>query len=296
MSSVLLLSALGSDRYRVAILDHGEPPFVDELPDPSRIMNIYKGRVVSIEPSIQSAFVDIGGDRNAFLHITDIEPGCYAFRKAKPRPGQEKPPIEDIFQCGDDVIVQILEEATDPRKGPLSTTYLSIAGPGLLLMSGLDGIRVSKKVPVEAHPRLRETIRQLQPLPGLGFIVRPGGVDCTPEEFNVEMAYLKHTWLAMLARCIGRSPTQVYRTCHPVAWLMKSLCTALYDHAWIDDTTLYEKARTFARAALPHLADRIQLYEGAQPLMEHHGIREEYLRRAAPRTDGPEDTGPTTKN
>ena len=282
MTSTLLLSVRPSGRYRIAVLNNGEAEHVDELPAPTREGNIYKGRVHAVEPSIQSVFVNIGAARNGFLHISDVEPGCYTARKATPLPGREKPPMEDILKRGDDVVVQIIKEATHPTKGPTVTTYLSLAGPGLVLMPGLDRVGVSRRIADADRQRLHETIRQLQPPPGLGFIVREAGLHHSAEQFRAEMAYLHHAWLGLLARCIAPAPVEVYRESHPLAWLMNRLCTGRFDQAWIDDPALYKEARTFARPALPHLADRIRLYEGAEPLLEHHGIREEDLGRTAP--------------
>src|SRR5207245_2539572 len=178
MSKVMLINVLQPEECRIAILENGvlEELYVERTSHESYVNNIYKGRIVNIEPSIQAAFVDFGVGRNGFLHISDVEPqyfrqGGYDPRKAilpnggqsrdrdfdQPEEGDDgphsenrgreggrnggvktarhrigvrprfKPPIQDIFQRGDEVLVQVIKEGIG-TKGPTLSTYISIPG------------------------------------------------------------------------------------------------------------------------------------------------------------------------
>ena len=160
--------------------------------------NIYKGKIVNLEPSIQAAFVDFGVGRNGFLHISDVEPQYFRQggydpdkpirngrdrngrggdgsaeekkddrprRGRRPRPGdrpREKPPLQEIFRRGDEVLVQVIKEGIG-NKGPTLSTYISIPGRYLVLMPALGRVGVSRKIEDEdARPVL--AIEDREPL------------------------------------------------------------------------------------------------------------------------------------
>src|SRR5690606_13907958 len=153
--------------------------------------NIYKGRVVNVEPSIQAAFVDFGVGRNGFLHVSDVEYEYYRHlmpnggddddyednngrgngRRRNDRRTRNKPPIQDIFQRGSEVLVQVIKEGIG-TKGPTLSTYISIPGRYLVLMPALQRVGVSRKIEDEEDRRkLRRLMQQLSPPEGLGFII-----------------------------------------------------------------------------------------------------------------------------
>ena len=215
--------------------------------------NIYKGRIVNLEPSIQAAFVDFGVGRNGFLHISDVEPQYFRQggfdpdepidadgrdgrrrdderrradgddddddgddegddgRAARPRrrratpaaPGARpriKPPIQDIFRRGDEVLVQVIKEGIG-TKGPTLSTYISIPGRYLVLMPALGRVGVSRKIEDDdVRRRLRDIMLELNPPKGLGFIVRTAGIDRTKKELSRDLAYLLRLWKVIVRR------------------------------------------------------------------------------------------------
>ncbi len=200
--------------------------------------NIYKGRIINLEPSIQAAFVDFGVGRNGFLHISDVEPQYFrqggfdpeeamqgnrmadidtgdddgppaAQAPAEPhRRPRIKPPIQDIFRRGDEVLVQCIKEGIG-TKGPTLSTYISIPGRYLVLMPPLGRVGVSRKIEDEKVRRtLRDTLLELNPPKGLGFIVRTAGQDRTKKELSRDMAYLLRLWKVHVRR-VKKSPTPV---------------------------------------------------------------------------------------
>src|SRR4029079_3959017 len=116
------------------------------------------------------------------------------------RLGRPKPPIQDIFRRGQEVLVQVIKEGIG-TKGPTLSTYISIAGRYLVLMPGLNRVGVSRKIiDEEARRRLREIFHELQPPKGLGFIIRTAGLDKNKKELQRDLAYLSRLWQVVVRR------------------------------------------------------------------------------------------------
>lgn len=205
MKKEMLINVAQSEECRIAIVEDGhlEELYLERTNQDNYVGNIYKGKIVNLEPSIQAAFVDFGVGRNGFLHISDVEPqyfrqGGYdpkepledtvergsradrngVRRRLSSRP-RVKPPIQDIFRRGDEVIVQVIKEGIG-AKGPTLSTYISIPGRYVVLMPALGRVGVSRKIEDEEERRhLREIMLELNPPKGIGFIVRTAGAGRT---------------------------------------------------------------------------------------------------------------------
>lgn len=157
----MLVNFRQPEECRIAMVEDGqlEELYVERSTNENFAGNIYKGIIVNIEPSIQAAFVDFGAGRNGFLHISDVEPSYF---KQDPKFVEEhsdyhshhdedgygrpriKPLIQDVFQRGDEVVVQVTKEGIG-TKGPTLSTYISIPGRYLVLMQSLGRVGVSRK-------------------------------------------------------------------------------------------------------------------------------------------------------
>ncbi len=238
----MLINVAQPEECRIAIVEDGtlEELYIERTSQDNYVGNIYKGKVVNLEPSIQAAFVDFGVGRNGFLHISDVEPqyyrqggydpgrplesGATAHRadvdvgddepegddeNGRPRrgPGQRpgarpriKPPIQDILRRGDEVLVQVIKEGMG-TKGPTLSTYISIPGRYLVLMPALGRVGVSRKIEDdEVRRKLRDVMLELNPPKGLGFIVRTAGIDRTKRELSRDLAYLLRLWKVIVRR------------------------------------------------------------------------------------------------
>jgi ribonuclease E len=225
-----------------------EELYIERSSQDNYVGNIYKGKVVNIEPSIQAAFIDFGVGRNGFLHISDVEPqyfrqggydpnkpiedgGSHRHRgnggdehvgdegeesqpqrgRRGPRPGARpriKPPIQDILRRGDEVLVQVIKEGIG-TKGPTLSTYISIPGRYLVLMPALGRVGVSRKIEDDdIRRKLRDVMLELNPPKGLGFIIRTAGIDRTKKELSRDLAYLLRLWKVIVRR-IKKSPAPV---------------------------------------------------------------------------------------
>src|SRR6185503_3157222 len=203
MKQEMLINVSQPEECRIAIIEDGvlEELYIERSSLENYVGNIYKGRVVNLEPSIQAAFVDFGVGRNGFLHVSDVEYQYYKHllpngrdrggedeeddpRTARERPRgrnersvRNKPPIQEIFKRGSEVLVQVIKEGIG-TKGPTLSTYISIPGRYLVLMPGLQRVGVSRKIDdEETRRKLRASLNELQPPAGLGFIIRTAGID-----------------------------------------------------------------------------------------------------------------------
>jgi len=183
MKQEMLINVAQPEECRIAIVEDGllEELYIERASADNYVGNIYKGRIVNLEPSIQAAFVDFGVGRNGFLHISDVEPQYFRLGGFDPaealepvgagrgrdidlgdeepepatkprarnlRPGARpriKPPIQEIFRRGDEVLVQVIKEGIG-TKGPTLTTYISIPGRYLVMMPGMNRLGVSRKI------------------------------------------------------------------------------------------------------------------------------------------------------
>jgi ribonuclease E len=329
MRQEMLINVAQPEECRIAIVEDGllEELYLERSSQSNYVGNIYKGRIVNLEPSIQAAFVDFGVGRNGFLHISDVEPqyfrqGGYDPRKAimpgggqgrdrdfdrsEPReddssdPQQTqrgrggrnggvktarqrvgvrprfKPPIQDIFQRGDEVLVQVIKEGIG-TKGPTLSTYISIPGRYLVLMPALGRIGVSRKIENdEDRRRLRDILRELNPPKGVGFIVRTAGTDRTKKELSRDLAYLLRLWKVIVRRIKKTSgPVDIYEESDMIIRTIRDIFTGDVDTIYIDEPKAFERAKEFLQIVMPRYVNRLKLYEGREPLFHKYKLDEE---------------------
>jgi len=317
MKQEMLINVSQPEECRIAIMEDGvlEELYVERTSQDNLVGNIYKGRIVNIEPSIQAAFVDFGVGRNGFLHISDVEPQYYrqggldpdkAFEageaggrgsdadeadaedgkktatRRRPRLGDRprvKPPIQDVLRRGDEVLVQVIKEGFG-TKGPTLSTYISIPGRYLVLMPPLGRVGVSKKIDDEHERRvLRDIMLDLRPPKGVGFVVRTAGTERTKSEMARDMAYLLRLWKSIVRRMRKYSaPIDIYQESDMIIRTIRDMFTEDVGRILIDEPAAYERAREFLELVMPKYVSRLQLYEGKEPLFHRYGLEEEIGR------------------
>ncbi len=305
MKKEMLINVLQPEESRIAIIEDGvlEELYVERTSAENFVGNIYKGRVVNIEPSIQAAFVDFGVGRNGFLHVSDVEYQYYKHlvdgeessedeggngngrssrgrgRKRNERSTRNKPPIQEIFKRGSEVLVQVIKEGLG-TKGPTLSTYISIPGRYLVLMPGLQRVGVSRKIEDdEARRKLRSSLNELKPPPGLGFIIRTAGIDRTKKDLQRDLNYLMRLWRTIVRRIKNTSgPVDIYEESDMIIRTIRDIYNSEIDALWIDEPEAYERAREFMKIVMPRQADRIQLYQGKDPIFHKYKIEEEIAR------------------
>ena len=313
MSQKMLVNARLEEELRIAVVENDalEELYVERTTNDNYVGNIYKGVVVNIEQSLQAVFVDFGVGHNGFLHISDVEP--HYFKQAPNfvpheedyrRPGgrhndddyvdsgrpRHKPPIQDIFQRGDEVLVQVIKEGIG-TKGPTLSTYISIPGRYLVLMPHLGRVGVSRKIADESVRRkLRSLMADLKPPEGLGFIVRTAGSDRTRKELAYDLAYLMRLWRSIVRRVKNLpGPVGIYEESDVVIRTIRDAFTSNVDEIIVDEKGAFERASEFLRVIMPRYADRIKYYSGREPLFTKYNVDSEIAKinyRTVPLCDG----------
>ncbi len=204
--------------------------------------------------------------------------------------GLVKPPIQEIFRRGDEVLVQVIKESIG-TKGPTLSTYISIPGRYLVLMPGLNRVGVSRKIVDESQRRkLREIMHELNPPKGLGFIVRTAGLERTKRELARDLAYLLRLWKVILRRIKkSKAPTPIYQESDMIIRTIRDIFTSEIDTIWIDEPLAFERAQDFLKVVMPRFVNRLKLYDEKVPLFHKYGIEEEIAkiqRRHVPLPEG----------
>jgi ribonuclease G len=289
MKREILISATPRET-RVAIL---EDDLLVELmvdhPDAERLVgDIYLGSVQAVLPGIQAAFVDIGTDKAAFLHVSDLgkdpadddeddEDG--GRRDGADRAGRF-PPIQDMIQKGERVMVQASKEPIG-TKGPRVTTHISLPGRFLVYMPGSKHIGVSRKIEQrDERSRLRALARDVVPDGAGGVIIRTVGEELTKEIFQREFNTLQETWKKIQKRAKGaRPPALIHREAKLTSGIIRDVFTQKVDALIIDSKEVYNEVKQYVEGVDPDLMSRVQLYEDPVPLFDKFGI-EEAIREA----------------
>jgi ribonuclease E len=204
--------------------------------------------------------------------------------------GPAKPPIQEIFRRGDEVLVQVIKESIG-TKGPTLSTYISIPGRYLVLMPGLNRVGVSRKIIDEGQRRkLREIMHELNPPKGLGFIVRTAGLERTKRELARDLAYLLRLWKVILRRIKkSKAPTPIYQESDMIIRTIRDIFNSEIDTIWIDEPSAFERAQDFLRVVMPRFVNRLKLYDEKVPLFHKYGIEDEIAkiqRRHVPLPEG----------
>lgn len=305
MKKEMLINSSQPEECRIAIVEDGrlEELYVERASQDNYVGNLYKGKIVNLEPSIQAVFVDFGVGRNGFLHISDVEPryfrqGGYdpdemkreearqnrnAERQGRRRPPNHghsrpriKPPIQEIFQRGDEVLVQVIKEGIG-NKGPTLSTYISIPGRYLVLMPSLGRVGVSRKIEDEQERRrLKDILYDINPPKGLGFIVRTAGAGRNRKELSRDLAYLLRLWKAIVRRVKEEAaPVDIYEESDMIIRTIRDIVTADIDKIVVDRQSAFDRAREFLRLVMPRQASKLELYKGRDPLFHKFKLEDE---------------------
>jgi ribonuclease E len=285
MTRSILINDLEPGEVRVAVLDDGvlSDLFIEREGQRKYLGNIYKGRIVNLEPAIQAAFIDFGGDRNGFLHASDVMP-YYAddpndITVYQKRPVGDHALIQDVLHKGQVVLVQVTKDGIG-RKGPTLTTYVSIPGKYMVLMPSLARIGVSKKIrDIEVRRRLKSAIRDIGPPEGLGVIVRTAGANRAKEELAKDLEYLVSLWETLKRRVqSSRVPATIYRESDLVIRTIRDVLTPDVKELIVDSEEVHEQAEEFLSEVMPGFVDRLQRFDGQQPLFHAFGVEDQIER------------------
>jgi ribonuclease G len=274
---------------RVALVEEGElVELIMERPDERRVVgDIYKGRVNAVLPGLQAAFIDIGLDKTAFLHVSDLAGAAGEFdeltddnereeKDSRRRSRQdEEARIEQLLQKGQEVLVQIAKEPIG-TKGAKVHGRISLPGRYLVLIPDVDTLGVSRRiVDREERHRLKGLLTKIRPA-GVGLIVRTAGEGKGEGEFESDVKYLMGQWKKIEKKASAvRAPAAVHRDVELTTGLIRDLFTEDVDRVVVDSKSVCKEIVSYVRTISPDLVPRIKQYSGTLPIFDEYGIESE---------------------
>jgi len=238
--------------------------------------NIYMGRVARVLPGMQSAFIDIGLERAAFLHVADIWEN---------REGAK--PIEKVLAEGQPVLVQVVKDPIG-SKGARLSTQVSLAGRLLVYLPHDSHIGISQRIEDEGgRAQLRERLKELLPADEKGgFILRTLAEAASEDELRADLGYLRNLWSALRVRSQGaKAPQILYQDLSLAQRVLRDMVSAGTGRVLVDSRENFQKLAAFAQGYMPQLVGRIEHYTGERPLFELYNVEDEIERALSRRVD-----------
>jgi ribonuclease G len=285
MKREILISATPQEA-RVAILeDDILVEFLVERPDAGRMVgDIFLGEVQAVLPGIQAAFVEIGTEKAAFLHASDVvdddEEEEESNGNGNGHGRRPAPPIQDMVKKGQKLLVQVTKEAIS-TKGPRVTTQISLPGRFLVYMPQSGHVGVSRKIEDrEERARLRKMARDDLPKDSGGLIIRTAGEELTPQLFKRELKTLLETWKSIQKKAKSvKAPALVHREADLTRGIIRDIFTNKVDSLTVDNREMYQEIRRYLDGVDPDLMQRVHLFQEQLPLFDKYGV-EEAIREA----------------
>jgi len=283
MGSEILINITHGET-RVALLESGQVIefYVERRRDASFVGNIYKGKVVKILPGMQSAFVDIGLEKAAFLYVADIqtETDEYApmFEEKDasidlfPRRSRAETPIDEVLQEGQELLVQVSKDPIG-SKGARATSYITLPGRYLVLMPNVEHVGISRRImSEEERSRLSAIVDRIKP-EGYGLIIRTASEGSPEEDLKKDLDFLVLLW-ENLQRKKDRVSARglLYSDLDLVIRSTRDLMSQDVERLVIDSREEYGRVIEFVKTYFPKLLNKIDLYEEAEPIFDAFGI------------------------
>jgi ribonuclease G len=275
MSVEILINA-SSHEARAAVVENGvlQELFLERASRRGLNSNIYKGRVSRVLPGMQAAFIEIGMERTAFLHASDI------FDPRHANTGIEAPRTENIRALvaeGNEILVQVVKDPLG-TKGARLTTYVTLPSRYLVYMPQGRGVGVSARIEDERErERLRGAVLAgMQDGESAGYIVRTAAEDATAEALRGDMMYLRKLWEFVRHKGLRTDPGNLVHADLPLHLrILRDSLRPDVDRVLVDQPSAHREMREFASTFMPEVLPRIELYGEARPLFELHHVEEE---------------------
>jgi len=276
LSEELLINVTPQET-RVAYVENGvlQEVHIERTRRRGLVGNVYKGKVCRVLPGMQAAFLEVGLDRTAFLHASDV--AIEGNDKAESEEKQPEPQILSLLSEGQDVVVQVVKDPMG-SKGARLTTQVSIPSRYLVYMPGSSHIGISQKIDdVEERQRLKDIIVKHQPeFDQGGYIVRTVGDGACEDAIYKDMLFLQKLWSSIKEKAVVEAPsTLVHEDLPLVMRTMRDLGDRVLERVRIDSRETYDKVSRFASKFIPELKDSIEYYPGERPIFDIYGVEDE---------------------
>jgi ribonuclease G len=286
MSEEILINVTPQET-RVAITSAGvvQELLIERAASRGLVGNIYMGKVARVLPGMQSAFLEIGLERAAFLHVTDI-------RENRKNGGTEgHRPIEKILAEGQPVLVQVVKDPIG-TKGARLSTQISIAGRLLVYLPQDPHIGISQRIEDEGgRQALRDRLREmLPPEEKGGFIVRTLGETASEEALRADLDYLRHLWSVIRERSMGSktgasAPQLLYQDLSLAQRVLRDMVGQQTARVLVDSRENFQKLAAFAGSYMKNVSDKVEHYTGERPLFDLYNVETEIEKALSRRVD-----------
>ncbi|GAB6190962.1 Rne/Rng family ribonuclease [Desulfocastanea catecholica] len=282
----LLINAEEPEECRLALLEDGrlESIHVSTISRTQTKNNIYKARIVALEPSLQAAFVDYGTEKNGFLPFSEIHPEYYKqdlsaeIRQQVENNQWKKINITDVVERGQEILAQVVKEEVG-KKGANMTTFLSIPGRCVVLMPGSDSAGISRKISGEQRRgQLRDTMTAMNLPEGIGWIVRTASVDITQDALSRDVEYLLELWGEIKNK--GQEMDGVglvYEDHRSVLRFLREHFDPSIQEILVDDRTALEQVKEFVKMLPPEQQKNVNVrfHQGARPIFNQYSVEDQ---------------------
>ena len=267
---------------RVAVAGSGvvQELLIERAATRGLVGNIYCGRVARVLPGMQSAFVEIGLERAAFLHVADIRENKDSSR-----------PIEKLLAEGQPILVQVVKDPIG-AKGARLSTQISVAGRLLVYLPHDPHIGISQRIEdEEGRQLLRERLKELVPADEKGgFIVRTLAETAAEEELRADLEYLRHLWQVIRERSSGgdagtEPPQLIYQDLSLAQRVLRDMVTADTSRVVVDSRETWQKLAAFAEHYMPRVRGKLEHYTGERPLFDLYNVETELERALSRRVE-----------
>ncbi len=280
---------------RVAIIEGGavQELHIERALERGLVGSVYLGKVVRVLPGMQSAFIDIGLERAAFLHVADVwqrQESGEAPHFSRPKEDVLEPIERQIFE-GQSIMVQVIKDPIG-SKGARLSTQISIAGRLLVFLPQDDHIGVSQKIPTAERDSLRKRLLEIvqsqtqsQENTG-GFILRTNGEDARDDELKEDIIYLRKAWAKIKASAVKLpAKSLLHQDLNLLQRVLRDLVGEATNSIRIDSKEQYEVLKKFGEEFMPSAAEKLQIYKGERPIFDLYSIDQEIIKALGKRVD-----------
>jgi ribonuclease G len=291
MGSEIIIN-VAREETRVAVLDRKilTDLYIDRVKHRDFVGNVYKGKVVKVLPGLQAAFVDIGQDKAAFMHVSELtgEDVAVALDELDekgsdvPKTGRHgSKPIEELLDEGQELMVQVTKGPIG-TKGSRVTGYVSLPGRYLVFMPNVEHIGISRRIEKEEErSRLKHLMQKLRK-PGSGYIVRTVSEGVSDDELRSDVEFLQASWDEIIEkRDRLKAPALLHSDLDLIFRTVRDHFTKDVQHLWIDSKSDYDAIREFVNRYLPEQLSRIHYYNKEEPIFDHFDLESEIAKAMA---------------
>ncbi len=275
MERRMLINSVHSEESRIAIIEGNNLFELEVESNAGKKLkgNVYRAKIVRIEPSLQAAFIDLGTSRNGFLQINDIHSSYF-----KPGRGYSggRPRIQDVLEVGQELVVQVVKEERE-LKGATLTTFLSLPGRYVVAMPGSDRGGVSRKINnPEQRVRLKKLSEELEIPLGIGVIIRTAGLDRSLSELSRDLSLQLKLWEKIITEAqTATCPTVLFQESDLATRVIRDYFTPEVREIIIDEPLTYQRVKEFVGEVMPRYRSRVRFYEEKPPIFSFYNIEDQ---------------------